>query len=89
MEALSCATPVVATNRGGVPELIDHGVDGYLVPPEDPRILADAIRRLAYDKTMANAFSGAGRAKVEKGFRSDISARELKRLIETCFRKPV
>ena len=89
MEALSCATPVVATNRGGVPELIDHGVDGYLVSPEDPKILADAIRRVACDETMANAFSAAGRAKVEKSFRSDISARELKRLMETCVRKPV
>ena len=36
MEALSCATPVVGTNRGGVPELIDHGIDGYLVSPETP-----------------------------------------------------
>ncbi len=31
MEALSCGTPVVATNRGGVPELIDHGKDGFLL----------------------------------------------------------
>ena len=90
MEALSCATPVIATNRGGVPELIDHGIDGYLVTPEDPDILADAIRGLAFDETIANAFSGAGRTKVEKSFRSDISARELKRrskpVLKPCLR---
>ena len=89
MEALSCATPVVATNRGGVPELIDHGIDGYLVLPEDPHLLADAVRHLATDEATANVFSagGTGGRKWRRASRSDISARELKRLIETCIRK--
>ena len=56
MEAMSCGTPVIATNRGGVPELIDHGVDGYLVPPQDNKILAEAIRYLAQDPPIGTAF---------------------------------
>ena len=88
MEALSCGVPVVATNLGGVPELIDHGIDGYLVSPKDPHVLAEAIRRVASDPVMARAFSNAGRVKIETSFRSDISAVELKRLIESCVVTP-
>jgi colanic acid/amylovoran biosynthesis glycosyltransferase len=88
MEALSCGAPVVATNLGGVPELIDDGIDGYLVPPKDPKVLAEAIRYVASDPALARAFSNAGRTKIEKSFRSDVSAVELKRLIENCVRAP-
>jgi colanic acid/amylovoran biosynthesis glycosyltransferase len=84
MEALSCGTPVVATNLGGVPEMIDHGIDGYLVAPKDAYILATAIKQLASDKEMAKNFSHAGRAKVIEKFGTNVSAGELKRLISIC-----
>jgi colanic acid/amylovoran biosynthesis glycosyltransferase len=84
MEAMSCAVPVVATNLGGVPELIDHGIDGYLVSPGDPPILAGAIEYVATSPAVATAFSNAGRMKIETSFRSDVSATELKQLIENC-----
>src|SRR5258707_11154858 len=35
LEAMACEVPVIATNVGGVPEVVEHGVDGYLVEPED------------------------------------------------------
>lgn len=88
MEAMSCGVPVVATNLGGVPELIDHGIDGYLVSPNDPNVLAETIRGVASNRAMARAYSNAGRTKIETSFRSDISAVELKRLIETCVLAP-
>ena len=82
MEALSCETPVIATNLGGVPELIDHGVDGCLVSPLDPKTLAEAIKYLAQNPLLAMRFSVSGRPKIEQRFNSDLSALELKRLLE-------
>jgi glycosyltransferase involved in cell wall biosynthesis len=82
MEAMSCETPVIATNLGGVPELIDHGVDGYLVSPQDPSSLAEAIAYLAQNPPLAKRLSAAGRTKIKQRFNSDVSAVELKRLLE-------
>ena len=82
MEAMSCETPVVATNSGGVPELIEHGVDGFLIPPNDPRALADAISHLANNPALTEQFSRSGRSKIVQRFNSNLSARTLTRLLE-------
>ena len=86
MEAMSTATPVIATDAGGVPELIDHGIDGYLVAPRDPRLLSEAIRMIAFRPELAQAFASAGRRKIETSFKSDRSALELKRLLTRCLK---
>jgi glycosyltransferase involved in cell wall biosynthesis len=82
MEALSYETPVISTNRGGVPELIDHGIDGYLVSPKNPEELAASIKQVASNKWLAEQFSVSGRQKICRRFNSDLSAAELKRLLE-------
>lgn len=46
IESLSVGTPVVASNVGGLREILRDGRDGYLVPPSDPQALADAIRKV-------------------------------------------
>lgn len=48
-EAMSCRLPVVASHVGGIPEFVRDGVDGYLVPPEDPPALRRAVLRLTED----------------------------------------
>lgn len=50
-EALACGTPVVATSVGGIPEQIEHGITGFLVPPKDPESMADRICELLTDDT--------------------------------------
>lgn len=48
-EAMACGTPVIASRVGGIPELVDEGTTGLLVPPRDPQALAESIIRLLDD----------------------------------------
>jgi len=60
-EALACATPVVATAVGGIPEQIQEGETGYLTPRGDAQALAEAIQRLLQDSNLRNKMGAAGR----------------------------
>lgn len=52
IEAMSVGIPVIASAVGGIPELIRDGVDGFLVPPENPEILAERIMALLDDREL-------------------------------------
>ncbi|WP_438021253.1 glycosyltransferase [Sorangium sp. So ce315] len=49
LEALALGKPIVASSVGGVPEIVEHGVDGFLVPPRDPGALVEHLARVARD----------------------------------------
>ncbi|MEK6288254.1 MAG: glycosyltransferase [Acidobacteriota bacterium] len=68
-EALYLGTPVVATRVGGIPEIVDDGIDGVLVPPADSKALAAAIVDLLNDRDKRHKMAGAGREKVVSRFR--------------------
>jgi glycosyltransferase involved in cell wall biosynthesis len=68
LEAMAAGLPVVATNVGGVPELVVEGETGFLVPPGDPKSLADAIARLLDDPALRRRLGAAGRARVAERF---------------------
>ncbi len=68
MEAMAAGLPVVATQIAGVSELVENGVNGYLVPPGDAVSLAERINKLLNDCKLRATFGTAGRAKVEKDF---------------------
>ena len=67
-EALACARPVIGTNLAGMPELIEDGRTGLLVPPRDPQAMAEAIVKLADDAAWRHEIGRAGRARVEAQF---------------------
>ncbi|MFV1876822.1 exopolysaccharide biosynthesis GT4 family glycosyltransferase EpsE [Nioella sp.] len=77
MEAMSCGTPTIGTNAGGVPELIRDGVDAVLVPPKSPEALAGAIAALADDPDRCAQLSIAGRERIVSGFHSGRGAEML------------
>ena len=61
MEAQLCGLPVVATLHGGIPDVVRHGVSGFLVPEGDVRGMADAMLRLTVDPALAQTMGSAGR----------------------------
>jgi glycosyltransferase involved in cell wall biosynthesis len=67
VEAMAYGCPIVATSVGGVPELIQHGVNGLLCPPGESGPLAEAIARLLRDADLRAALGSAARAAFETG----------------------
>ncbi len=61
VEAMRASLPVVATDWRGIPEVVDHGRTGLIVPPHLPEPLADALERLIADPGLREAFGRAGR----------------------------
>jgi glycosyltransferase involved in cell wall biosynthesis len=66
VEALAVGAPVIATRVGGVPEIVDDGVNGLLVPRGDPEALADAIRRFFGDPALRERLRAAAAPSVER-----------------------
>ncbi len=77
VEAMSQRKPVIAYNSGGASEVIKDEQTGLLTPPADIPALAEAIKRLLRDPQMRAAFGEAGRADVEREFRSDRMCRDM------------
>jgi glycosyltransferase involved in cell wall biosynthesis len=71
LEAMAAALPIVATNVGGIPEVISDGQSGLLVPPGDAHSLAAAIIELLGDRSKASRLGAAARAIVEARFGFD------------------
>ena len=61
LEAMACGTSVVASEVGGIPEVVADGVTGLLVPPDDPESLAAALDELIRDPSRARSMGHAGR----------------------------
>jgi glycosyltransferase involved in cell wall biosynthesis len=68
LEAMEASLPVVAARHGGIPEAVEDGVTGLLVPERDTEALAEALARLAADPPLRARLGAAGRALVESRF---------------------
>jgi glycosyltransferase involved in cell wall biosynthesis len=68
LEAMAAGLPVVATDAGGLPELVAHGETGWLVPPGNPAALASRLTQLLDNPTLRTRMGGAGRARAQEHF---------------------
>ena len=68
LDAMACARPIVATRAGGIPEIVEDGVNGLLVPARDHHALAEAIVRALKDADLRDRMGEAGFARVSERF---------------------
>ena len=68
LDAMVCGVPVVATSAGGLPEMVEDGVTGLLVPPQHPKELAGAIVRMIQDTTLGERLTRAGECVAKERF---------------------
>lgn len=79
-EAMGCQTPVVASDAGGLPEVVEHGVTGLIVPRGDATALAAAIGSLLADPLKRRQMGRAGRERALRLFDWDRTAEQLERI---------
>ncbi len=77
LEAFACGKPVVATAVGGVPEIVEHGVSGLLVPPDRPATFAQAIARCLEAPQVGAAMGFAGYERVNSKFSFELQTERL------------
>lgn len=84
LEAHSQRIPCVATRVSAIPELIEDGATGVLVPPRDPSALAHALGRLIEDPARRGALGMAGERRVRSSFRMESGVEELALLLRAA-----
>jgi len=84
VEAMAMELPVVSTDVSGIPELIDHGVNGLLVPQKNAAALADAIEMLLQSPSLRRQLGEAAREKVCRSFNAEDRIIELHDLFLSC-----
>jgi glycosyltransferase involved in cell wall biosynthesis len=82
LEAMALSRPVVASAVGGIPEMIEDGRSGLLVPPHDPEALAAAISRLLLDHPLADTLARAGRELVHERFCVELMVRAIETIYD-------
>ena len=82
LEAMALSRPVVASNVGGIPEMIENGETGLLVPPHDAEALGDAIARLLSDHPLADTLARAGHDLVYERFCVELMVRAIETIYD-------
>ncbi len=89
LEAMSSGTAVIASNVGGVPEMIDDQVDGMLVQPGNPQILAEKILFLLDNESEIKKISRKARERILREFTSEIMSNKTEKIYEQILKEEI
>jgi glycosyltransferase involved in cell wall biosynthesis len=87
LEAMAMEKPVVGTRVGGIPDLIEQGVNGYLVSPGNEKELASAVLKLLEDKDLAREMGQAGRNKMTDRFSAESMVRSIEEVYSELLKR--
>lgn len=86
IEAMSFSKPVVATNVGGIPEIVSDGLVGFICNPNDPESLADAIIKLIKNPSLRDEMGKEGKKRVETFFTAKIMSKRYQEIYRNILR---
>jgi glycosyltransferase involved in cell wall biosynthesis len=85
LEWMRAAKPIVATAVGGIPDIIEDGTHGLLVPPRDPRALAAAVKRLLDEPELGRDLGARARVRQQAEFRFKHTVEQLEEIYERLY----
>ncbi len=84
VEAMAMGRPIVATRVNGIPDMIEHGVNGLLVPPGRPDALADAVGRVLTEPDLSHALAAEGRTRARDRYSLAAYSEGVRRVYAAC-----
>jgi glycosyltransferase involved in cell wall biosynthesis len=89
LEAMAAGLPLVATRVGGIPEVVEDGATGFLVPPGDVAAMHCVLERLTGDPALAARLGAAGQAHVQAHFTVQQMVRQVERLYDQLAQRKI
>lgn len=80
LEAMAMEKPVVASRVGGIPDLVEHGINGFLVSPGNVEELTGALKKILGDKRLAVRMGKEGRKRVKEQFSADVMVHSIEKV---------
>lgn len=88
LRALAAGLPVVCTNVGGIGMMVHDGVSGYLLPPNDPSALGDALKKTVGDRALRDSMGQESFDLFERNYHAAAMAEKMEKLYEQVIAKP-
>lgn len=82
LEAMAHQLPIVTTNEGGIPDVVQDGVNGIICPRQDAKAVAAALERLANDSALRRQMGAAGRKRLLEKFTEEVFWERMKGILE-------